>query len=125
MSTKMESTGIRITKWVDNSVVSVASTLYGKLPIANVGRYSRAEKRKILVPRPCAIKEYNKSMDGTDRMDQNINAYRIGARGKKWWYSIFTWLVDATIQNSWILHRGGGSTMSQLEFRRQIAFFIE
>jgi hypothetical protein len=33
----------------------------------------------------------------------------------------YIWLVDVSIQNAWILHRAGGSTMPQLDFRRQIA----
>jgi hypothetical protein len=120
-STKMSETNIKITKWVDNAVVSVASTLFGKLPVASVSRYSRVERSRITIPCPSAIKEYNKCMGGTDRMDQNVNAYRIGIRGKKWWFSIFTWLVDVSVQNAWFLHRAGGSNMPQLDFRRQIA----
>jgi Transposase IS4 len=117
----MTETNIKFIKWVDNAVVSVASTLFGKLPVGSVSRYSRVQRSRISVPCPAAIKEYNKNMGGTDRMDQNINAYRIGVRGKKWWCSIFTWLVDVSVQNAWILHRAGGSAMPQLDFRLQIA----
>ncbi|XP_065355426.1 piggyBac transposable element-derived protein 3-like [Calliphora vicina] len=120
-SIKMVSPAIKITKWVDNAVVSVASTIHGKVPITKIARFSRTHKKRIMVPLPHAINEYNKNMGGTDRMDQNVNAYRIGARGKKWWFSIFTWLVDVSIQNAWILHRKAGGSMSQLSFRRSIA----
>lgn len=64
---------------------------------------------------------YNASMGGTDRMDQNVNAYRIAARGKKWWWSIFTWLIDVSINNAWLLHRKSGSGMTQIDFRRAIS----
>nr|CAH7762980.1 unnamed protein product [Callosobruchus chinensis] len=60
-------------------------------------------------------------MGGTDQMDANLNVYRIGVRGKKWWWPIFTWLVDVSIQNAWILQKSDGRNMSLLEFRRQIA----
>ena len=48
---------------------------------------------------------YNKFMGRIDLMDHNCNAYRIGIRGKKGWWSIFTWGVDVSMQNSWILYR--------------------
>jgi len=34
------------------------------------------------VPQPALIGVYNKNMGGTDRMDQDINQYCIGIRGK-------------------------------------------
>lgn len=69
---------------MDNSVVTAASTSIGVKPISYVHRYSQKEKKKISVPRPLMIGEYNKYMGGTDLMDQNISTYRIGIRGKKW-----------------------------------------
>ncbi|XP_025407097.1 piggyBac transposable element-derived protein 3-like [Sipha flava] len=59
-------------------------------------------------------------MGGTDLMDENVNRYRIGLRGKKWWWCLFTWLIDVSIQNAWILHKKSGGNLSQLEFRRDI-----
>ena len=51
-------------------------------------------------------------------MDENVSAYRISIRGKKWWWPILTWIVDAVIHSAWIL---AGSNLPQLEFKRQIA----
>lgn len=123
ISTKLKDSDIVLTKWVDNSVVSAASTAYGMNPMSNVQRYSKAKKQKISVSRPCVIGQYNKYMGGVDRMDQNVSLYRIGNRGKKWWSSIFTWLLDVSVQNAWQLHRSAHPSMSQLEFRRNIAIF--
>lgn len=120
-SSRISECNITVTKWVDNAVVSVASTLFGKEPVGRAVRYSRAEHARVQVTIPNAVVMYNKNMGGTDRMDQNVNAYRIGARGKKWWFSIFTWLVDVSIQNAWLLHRKGGHGLTQLQFRRSIA----
>ncbi len=54
-------------------------------------------------------------------MDENVYLYRIGIRGKKWWWSIFTWLIDAMGHNAWILYRKSSiSSIKQLEFRRVI-----
>ena len=59
-------------------------------------------------------------MGGTDRMDQNVNAYRIAVRGKKWWWPLFTWLVDVCVQNAWILSICAGKNIDLLGFRREI-----
>lgn len=114
---------IHLTKWVDNAVVSVASTLYGIQPKTVVQRYSSIEKKRVDVPCPLVVAKYNKNMGGVDRMDQNISLYRIGIHGKKWWYGIFTWLIDVSLQNSWQLHRVAHPEMTHLDFRRAIALF--
>ena len=49
------------------SVVTVASMAHRVLPVSNVQRYSQAEKKIVMVPRPLATGEYNKYMCGTDR----------------------------------------------------------
>lgn len=59
-------------------------------------------------------------MGGTDQMDANLNVYRIGIRGKKWWWPIFTWLVDVCVQNAWIIYKNLHPDISQLVFRREI-----
>ena len=112
--------GILFVRWVDNGVVTVASTLNGVEPTSGVRRYSQAEKKTIIVPRPNAIGTYNAFMGGVDLMDENIGRYRVGMRGKKWWWCIFTWLLDVCIQNAWQIHKKCGGTMTQLEFRREI-----
>lgn len=113
--------GISITKWMDNSVVCVASTIFGANPVGIAKRYSRETFTHITVSRPNVLKEYNKAMGGTDRMDQNISYFRISTRKKKWWWSIFTYFIDVGIQNAWILHRKGGGNLSHKQFRRNIA----
>lgn len=119
---KMADTGIRVTQWVDNSSVIIASTCFGAEPTSTAVRYSKEAKSRVNVIRPCAITEYNKYMAGVDRLDQNVNNHRIGYRGKKWWSSIFTWLIDAAVNNAWQLYRGS-KNMPQLDFKREIATY--
>lgn len=119
-SVKCMEENIIITKWVDNNVVTMASTIHGVNPVSNVLRYSKAEKKKVEVPQPSMFTEYNKYMGGTDRMNQNIGAYRIGIHGKKWYWPIFTWLIDVCIQNAWIIKKEHNK-ITQLQFRRQLA----
>ncbi|KAK9729985.1 Transposase IS4 [Popillia japonica] len=112
--------GILLARRKDNNVVSVASTRYGVAPVGTVKRYSVKEKRNLQVSRPYMISKYNASMGGTDVMDENIARWRISLRGKKWWWCLFTWLIDASILNAWVLHKKSGNILTQLEFRREI-----
>jgi len=75
---------------MDNAVVTMASTDVGTENVSSVKRYSQKHKKHINVSRPKLIAQYNQYMGGTDQMDQNIATYRIGLRGKKWWWPIFT-----------------------------------
>lgn len=119
----VEGLDVHVTQWVDNSVVNVASTMYGINPVTKALRYSSADKKKVEVPRPLVVGKYNQYMGGVDCMDQNISLYRIGIHGKKWWSCIFTWMIDVAIQNAWQLHRVAHPEKPQLDFRREIVLF--
>lgn len=47
-------------------------------------------------------------MGGTDLTNENVNRRRIAIQGKKWWWSIFTGLLDVAVQNAWQLHKAVG-----------------
>lgn len=111
---------INIVRWMDNAVVTVASTGHGTLPVSSVQRFSQAQKKVIQVTRPHMIGEYNRYMGGTDLMDENISMYRVGIRGKKWWWPLFTWLLDVSVHNAWVVKKNTGDSMPQLEFRRRL-----
>lgn len=113
--------GILYVKWMENNVVSMASTCYGTEPLTQVKRFSQKEKKIVHVPRPHLIGRYNNSMGGTDLMDQNIARYRIAIRSKKWWWCLFTWMVDVSIENAWYIYNRAGNATPQLAFRRDIA----
>lgn len=116
-----KNTGVMFARWVDNSIVTVASTCHGVNPIATVKRYSQADKKIVQVPRPFAIGQYNSNMGGTDLMDENLARYQISIRSKKWWWPIFIWYIDVMINNAWQLHKKAGGKLNQLMFRREIA----
>ena len=111
-STIEKNDGILVGKWMDNNVVAVASNSLGESPIKHVKRYSSKEKKHINVPQPAIITTYNRNMGGTDRMDQDINQYRISIRGKKWYWAILTWLIDAAINNAWLIFKKTGKNLS-------------
>ena len=113
--------GIHICRWMDNSVVTMVSTAHGDLPISKTKRFSSKHKKIIEVDYPNVVKSYNQNMGGTDQLNQDTNRLRVGIRSKKWWWGIFTWLLDASITNAWNLSKSSGTFMTQIEFRRYIA----
>ena len=96
---------ILVLSWNDNNVVTVASNEAPALPTGEVKRWSKAEKKMVNISRPNVIKVYNETMGGVDRSDQNIAAYRISMRQRKWYWPLVADSLDGAIQNAWLLHR--------------------
>ena len=119
-----KSTGTTVVRWQDNSVVTIASNTFGITPLGQAKRWSAAKKAEISVTQPHLIAKYNYGMGETDRMDQNIQSYRISIRLKKWWWQLFTFMLDVAVQNAWLLYRltpaHAIQPMSLLQFRRSI-----
>lgn len=113
--------GIITVRWTDNAVVSLASTTYGVQPMTSAKRYSKLDRKYIEVDRPFMIAMYNKYMGGTDRMDQDIARNRIGIRGKKWYWPLLTWLIDAAVHNAWTLYKSSGRKITNFKFKRILA----
>lgn len=53
-----------------------------------------------MIPQPRVIGKCNTFMRSTDQMDQNLACYRIGIRGKRWYWPLFTWMLAVATQNS-------------------------
>lgn len=113
---------VLMVRWKDNKCVIVASNYDSVRPLANVSRWSRESKQRVEVPQPKLIQSYNKHMGGVDQHDWLIGKYGIQVRGKKWYWPLFTRMVDMALTNAWILYRTihGNAALNCLEFRRAI-----
>ena len=115
---------VLVVTWNDNSPVTMISTADSVYPLSSVKRY-KAGQGKIQLPQPGTIDRYNRFMGGVDRLDQNIGYCRIQIRGKKWYWSLYSFCVDSACQNAWQLHRkmaaqSGETSLDYLNFRRKI-----
>ena len=85
-----------------------------------VKRFCHSAKKKVDIEQPNIILEYNKSMRGVDRMDQKIAAYMINLRSKKWWWPLFRFVIDVSVNNAFLLYRmkevGGEKKLDALGF---------
>ena len=70
------SRGVVMARWNDSSVVTVSSNFYGVEPIQSASRWSQKEGKRINIPQPYAIKQYNQTTGDVDRLDQNVEDYR-------------------------------------------------
>lgn len=113
-----------VTRWNDNAAVTLISSCLGDKPLGTATRYSRVQKKYMEVPQPHVVAQYNKFMFGVDRFDQNNNHLRIAVGGKKWYWSVVTWLLDTGIHNAWQLHKKSGGTMTLLSFKRELVCSI-
>ena len=90
--------GLTVVRWNGNSIVNVVSNTVGVQPLQSAKRWSRSEKKQVIIPQPFTIHHYNQTMDSVDRTDKNIGTYQIGIRSKKLWFPIFSYYLDLTIQ---------------------------
>ena len=84
--------------------MNAISTFTGKQPIQQAKRYYHREKRRVNIEQQNIINQYNMSMGGVDRMDQNISVYMINLPTKKWWWSLFRFVVDVVVNNAYQIH---------------------
>lgn len=121
--TQFDKTGeVLMVRWKDNKTVTMASNYSDVLPVGNVKRFSRKDKKHISLPIPRVFNEYNKYMGGVDLLDKQISLYRTRIRSKKWWWPLFTQFLDISVINTWRLYQicHPSEEISLLDVRRKI-----
>lgn len=116
---------INVIRWNDNAVVTIITNFGTTDPLTNTKRYSRAEKKEIIISQPNAIAKYNTHMGGVDLHDNGIANYRIRIRGKKWWWPLFINMIDSAMVNSWKIYNiVNENQLSQLDFRSYVVLSL-
>ncbi|XP_067945231.1 piggyBac transposable element-derived protein 3-like [Watersipora subatra] len=107
---------ISIIKWFDNKRILIASSLHGLEPRDECRRWCKKTKSFLTVPRPAAVREYNKSMGGVDLCDQMVSYHRFTARSKRWPIQVIMHRTDVAVNNCWLEYRRNntGSKIMQL-----------
>ena len=94
-----------VVSWLDNKVVTCATNYVTCNPVSTTQRWSKSAKKRVDVPMPKPIEDYNKQIGGADLFDQFLSTYRVRIRSKKWWWPFFAWAVNASMANAWNLFR--------------------
>ena len=114
---------LAVVAWNDDKIVNFASNAHGIHPISNVTKIvnNANKKTKITVPCPKVVSMYYAYMGGVHSFNQSVNSQRISFRGKKWWFPLFAFGLDAACQNSWKLYQSQeNQKITYCEFRRNI-----
>ncbi|GFY69337.1 piggyBac transposable element-derived protein 4 [Trichonephila inaurata madagascariensis] len=87
---------VTVMKWMDKEKVSLLSTIHNTEMEQIQVRSENERKLKIVM-------DYNNTMGGVDRMDQNLKSFEIiKKRGKKCYRKIFFHIFDIAVWNSYV-----------------------
>ena len=94
-----------LVQWNNNSVVTMASNCHGVAPVRSASRWLSVEKKRIAIDQPDIVYQYNQFMGGVDRLDENIAKLGVAIGMKKWWWPMFSWLLNVSVNNAWQTYR--------------------
>ena len=80
-------------------------------------------KEKKNVCQPKIIQNYNHNMEGVDHHDWLLKNYSISIRSKKWYWCLFTRIVDMSLVNAYLLYKKvhPRNKLDLKDFRRKVA----
>ena len=73
--TSFQNTPFASVLWLDNKAVTLLSTYMGSSPVQEVKRFDKKEKKRVEVPCPNLVLEYNKHMGGVDLLDSILGRW--------------------------------------------------
>ena len=120
--------GILAMCWKDNKPVTMLSSDAGVHPISNVKRWDKEAKKKVDIPCPAVIKEYNGKMGGIDKSDMLTHLYKSPMKSRRWYLRLFGYILDVCIANAWILYKRDSKALSEKpmplkNFRLEVSAF--
>lgn len=99
-------------QWRDKKLVTFISTIHSPTMQDVVTR------RNVQVSKPTIALDYNNTMGGVDRSDQNLSYYPSLRKGQKVYYKkLFRHFLDIAIFNAFTLYKKSGGRLSHLDFR--------
>nr|XP_033502423.1 piggyBac transposable element-derived protein 4-like [Epinephelus lanceolatus] len=108
-------------KWKDTREVSLCSSVHPVYSGDMVERWQKTgeQHRRVSIPRPTAVTEYNKYMGGVDTSDQMLGTRSVHRKTKRWTTTVFQHLVDICVTNSFIIHKEVCANQQQAHMTRQ------
>ena len=101
----VSSNGVLAMCWKDNKAVTILSSDAGVLLLSNAKRWDKELKKKVDIPCPAVIKEYNGKMGGIDKSDMLTHLYKTPLKARRWYLRLFGYVIDLCTTNAWILYK--------------------
>ncbi|PRD26263.1 UNVERIFIED_CONTAM: PiggyBac transposable element-derived protein 2 [Trichonephila clavipes] len=98
-----EKNEITIVKWKDNKCVTTATNCDYIEHLIHVSRHQKGLKEKSQIFQSNTVHQYNKNIGGVDQHDCLLEKHPIQILGIKWYWPIFTRIIDMAIVNTYIL----------------------
>lgn len=80
---------IVLVKWIDNREVLLAPNYLDSYPMDSKSKYSKTDGKRIDIPCPNIVMQYNEHMAGVDLQDMMIALFRSELRSKRWYLRLF------------------------------------
>ncbi|XP_045457146.1 uncharacterized protein LOC123667234 [Melitaea cinxia] len=74
-------------------------------PATTVTSFDKSKKKRVAIPCPKVIKEYNAHMGSVDLLDSFIGRYHITMKSRKWTMRLFYHFLDLAVINSWVMFK--------------------
>ena len=104
-------------RWYDNKKVDVISSFVGEEPVTSVSRWDKKGKKKVDVPCPAAIHQYNKNMGGVDLLDSLTALYKAKIKTRRWYIYIFYHSINMVLVTSWLWYRRHCKLLDETEMK--------
>lgn len=100
----MSESGTLAAYWSDVGYVKLMSNWHN--PVVDfVLRRVKGQADRVPRGAPSVGKDYNNGMGGTDLFDFMRGQYTTLRKSKKWWKTLFHWVLDSSMLNAWILYK--------------------
>ena len=92
-------------RWFDNKCADTLSSYIGQEPYGEASGYDKKERKKITIPCPAIIKEYNRVMGVVDLLDSLANLYKYPLKSRRWYMYVFYHTILLAVVNSWFWYK--------------------
>ena len=95
---------VMVLAWRDKKIVKMITSLHQN-QMVNVEVWQRGQRERVPQQKPACVTQYNMSMNGVDKLDQNLVYYPFIRRSAKWTKKFVTYLFEICMFNSFIIYK--------------------
>jgi hypothetical protein len=105
--------------WIDSKPVWLLSTSLNPVdPTCVAVRWMK--RAQIDFPTSLVLLEYQRNMRGVDVVDQQRGYYTVALESNKWWHRGLTFVLDSSLQNSFIIYKEDAERVGLQLYTRQL-----